>query len=122
MTKLNDEKNKLEQQEERLKTKIEKLKQEAKEKGRLEADQFVEPFDTVFRPLGLNPNDCKNICSPIDFIVFNGMHENNVKNLVFLDHKKNKGQVQESIREIIENERYTFKTLRIDENGKVIEE
>lgn len=122
MAKLNDEKNKLEQQEERLKTKIEKLKQEAKEKGRLEADQFVEPFDTVFRPLGLNPNDCKNICSPIDFIVFNGMHENNVKNLVFLDHKKNKGQVQESIREIIENERYTFKTLRIDENGKVIEE
>lgn len=88
----------------------------------MEADQFIEPFDTVFKPLGLNPNDCKNICSPIDFIVFNGMHEYNIKNLVFLDHKKNKGPVQESIREIIEDERYTFKTLRTDENGKVIEE
>jgi predicted Holliday junction resolvase-like endonuclease len=72
--------------------------------------------------LGLNPNDCKNICSPVDFIVFNGMHSGNVKNLVFLDNKKNKGQVQDSIREIIEDERYTFKTLRVEDDGNVSEE
>ena len=120
--KLNQEIKRLEKQEDQLKSKIDKLKNEAKVKGRLEADQYVERYDQVFKPLGLNPNDCKNICSPVDFIVFNGMHSNQVKNLVFLDNKRNKGQVQDSIREIIENERYTFKTLRIQEGGEVNEE
>ena len=120
--KLNQEIKRLEKQEDQLKSKIDKLKNEAKVKGRLEADLYVEQYDKVFKPLGLNPNDCKNICSPVDFIVFNGMHSNQVKNLVFLDNKRNKGQVQDSIREIIENERYTFKTLRIDDHSQVIEE
>jgi predicted Holliday junction resolvase-like endonuclease len=120
--KLNEDIQKLDKQEQLLKTKIEKLKNEAKVRGRQEADIHVEQFDKVFKPLGLNPNDCKNICSPVDFIVFNGMHSGNVKNLVFLDNKRNKGQVQDSIREIIENERYTFKTLRVEDDGKVSEE
>ena len=120
--KLNQEIEKLEQQEAKLTQKISKLKNEAKIKGRNEADQHVKNFDTVFAPIGLNPNDCKNICSPVDFIVFNGMHSQNVKNLIFLDHRRNAGKVQDSIRNIIENDLYTFKTLRIGDDGMINEE
>jgi len=120
--KLQSEAKKLDDQEQKLKVKIEKLKLEAKERGRLDADNQIAKFDKVFLPLGLNPNDCKNICSPLDFIVFNGMHTFNVKNIIFLDKKGKEGDIQSSIREIIEHERYTFKTLRVDDDGNVEEE
>lgn len=120
LVKLQRERQKLTLQEEKLKGKIEKIKNEAKVKGRTEANDYVrDNYDRVFNPIGLDPNDCKILCSPVDFIVFNGMHDNAVKNLIFLDHSKNNGPLQDSIRNVIENERYEFKTLRIRDGNDI---
>lgn len=118
---LEEEYQKISKREEALKSKISKLKAEAKDLGRSLAVTQVGTYDTVFKPLGLEPIDCKNICHPVDFIVFNGMHSGKIKNLVFLDRKTNT-PIQNSIRDCIENEQYTWKTIRINTTGELKEE
>ena len=118
---LEEEYQKISKREDALKSKISKLKTEAKDLGRSLAVSQVENYDNVFKPLGLAPIDCKNICHPVDFIVFNGMHSGQIKNLVFLD-RKNDSKVQSSIKACIENERYVWKTIRINNNGELTEE
>lgn len=113
---------KLDRQEQDIKVKLDKLKESARQLGREQADEHVALLDNTFGPLGLNPNDSKNICNPVDFLVFNGMHSGNVKNLVFLDKNREMNPLQDSIRFVIENELYDFKTLRIEESGNIIEE
>ena len=125
LEKLNREIATLEERENAIKVKIAKSKADATTQGRFDANAHIAPFDTVFGPLGYDPNDAKVHFHPVDFIVFNGMNsvENPViKNIVLLDSKNNTGPIQESIRSCIENEQYKFVTIKINNDGTVIEE
>jgi len=126
LDKINKELFDLEQKEEQLKQKLSKVKEQATMDGRRAADEHISNLDTVFKPLGYNPNDSKPLFHPIDFVVFNGMNDINnpsIKNIVLLDSVHNKGVVQESIRSCIENEQYQFLTIKIKSDGEtVIEE
>jgi predicted Holliday junction resolvase-like endonuclease len=119
--KLEEEREKISKREEKLKATIAKLKNEAKERGRNTAVEQVQRIDKVFAPLQLRAIDCKNICDPVDFIVFNGMHEGKIKNLVLLDRYKS-GRLQQSIREAVEQEKYIWKTIRVTTDGNLVEE
>lgn len=120
-SKLEEERVKISKREAKIKANISKLKSDAKEKGRSIATEQVSNIDRVFAPLGLKAMDCKNICYPVDYIVFNGLHDGNVKNLVLLDRGKDT-TIQQSIRRAIEEEKYSWRTIRVDVDGKLSEE
>lgn len=115
---------KIELAEKAMKEKIAKAKLEATIEGRIQADAHIEQFDTLFKPLGLSPNDAKVHFHPVDYIVFNGMNglDPKIKNIVLLDRKENSGELQDSIKKCIHDERYGFLTIKIKNNGEVIEE
>lgn len=122
--KLEREIEKLELQEKTIKSKLAKAKTDATLQGRIEADEHIAQFDTLFAPLGLSPNDAKVHFQPVDYIVFNGMNslEGKIKNIVLLDRKENKGSLQDSIQKCVHDERYDFLTIKIKNDGEVIEE
>ena len=123
--KMNRELNILEAKELAIKDKIAKAKQEATLQGRVDANIHIAGFDTLFAPLGYDPNDAKVHFHPVDFIIFNGMNDIDnpvIKNIVLLDSRDNSGPIQESIRYCIENEKYKFVTIKINSDGTVIEE
>lgn len=125
MDKIDEEIEKLNKQEAIIKDKLKVKRDQAIIDGRLAADKAVSQFDPIFKPLNLNPNDSKVVMHPIDFIVFNGMNDNVespvIKNIVLLDKKtNNRPEIQESVREVIENERYEFQTIKVDDNGNVV--
>lgn len=124
LDKIEREIEKLESQEKAMKVKIAKAKNDATLQGRIEADEHIAQFDTLFAPLGLSPNDAKVHFHPIDYIVFNGMNslDGKIKNIVLLDRKENSGSLQESLAKCIHDERYDFLTIKIKNDGMVIEE
>lgn len=125
LEKLEADLKKLEQKEREIKSKLAAAKLEATIQGRKEAAEHIANYDTLFSPLGLNPNDAKTCFDPVDYIVFNGMNDftdPTIKNIVLLDRKDEGSNIQQSIRETIENERYNFLTIKIQADGTVIEE
>jgi predicted Holliday junction resolvase-like endonuclease len=115
----------LEAKESKLREKLSETKSKATIDGRLAADEHIGRIDTLFKPLGLNPNDAKVHFHPVDFVVFNGMNdpvEPKIKNIVLLDSKQNVGKLQDSIRKCIEEEQYEFLTIKIKEDGTITTE
>lgn len=115
--------------EDKLMEKIELAKEAARQAGRKEADKQVRKIDKIFSPLKLNPNDAKVIFHPVDFVVFNGMHntfsDTGIKNLLLLDHGNKQGEyatVQKSVITTIEKQNYEWLTLRVEADGSIVEE
>lgn len=126
---LDKEITRLDNLELKLLEKIEEAKILARESGRKEADKLIKKIDTIFSPNKLNPNDAKVVFHPVDFLVFNGMNSNKgdstIKNLTFLDKDDKRGEnamLQKSIQRAVESENYEWLTLRVEENGNIIEE
>ena len=84
----------------------------------------------LFRKTRINPADlCALIpTSPLDFIVFDGLFQKDVRSIVFLDVKKGGSglsQTQRQVRNAVREGNVEFKTIRIDfENikGTAVEE
>jgi predicted Holliday junction resolvase-like endonuclease len=119
----------LDKLEEKILENIEATREAARTLGRQHADRIVRKIDKVFVPLKLNCNDCKVIFHPVDFIVFNGMNNNNgdcsIKEIALLDKDNKSGHyltIQKSIESIIVNENYDWLTLRVQNNGQIVEE
>lgn len=65
------------------------------------------------------------IFHPVDYIVFNGMKENSLKNLLLLDRETKSTEhrmLQRSIERVIEKGNYEWQTLRVLEDGRIKEE
>ena len=81
----------------------------ARKEGEKLAVRAARKVDTIFTPRKLNPDDCKVIFHPVDYVVFNGDKANSIENLIFLDRKikspKNR-RLQNSIRKTVEKENY----------------
>jgi predicted Holliday junction resolvase-like endonuclease len=59
---------------------------------------------------------------PVDFLVFNGMKNNDITNLVLFDREvKERGQkaLQKSIEKTVNRENYEWITMRVLEDGSV---
>lgn len=127
--KIDKEIERLEALEEKLKEKIEASKEAARVAGRRAADKVVRKIDPIFHPLGLNCNDCKVIFHPVDFVVFRGMNNNDgdcsIKEIMLLDKGKKNGQnlsVQKSLEKTVRKKNYEWLTLRVLNDGVIIEE
>ena len=70
--------------------------------------------------LKYNPYDIKPINHPIDLVVYDGMSDGDVKDVIFL-HSKNKAmrELHKSVHNVVENKEYDWKVVRISMDGKL---
>jgi len=125
MDKLELEEARLDGIEERIEAKKDEMQEKAREKGRQEAGKQVKKVDRVFSPRRLNPDDAKVLFHPIDYVVFNGMKNNEIKNLLLLDRQTksaNHRRLQSSIEKTIDRSNVEWVTLRVEANGEIKEE
>jgi predicted Holliday junction resolvase-like endonuclease len=123
--KLEREGEKIDSLEEKIMEMKKELQEKGREKGRRMANRVVKKIDPIFFPRKLNPDDAKVIFHPIDYVVFNGMKNKDLINIVLLDretgsssHKK----IQKSIENTINHERYEWLTIRVKDDGNVCTE
>ena len=108
--------------EEKFDEKEKKLREKAIEKGREEAKKIVNNVVLpIFRKLKLNPFDVKPLLSPVDFLVFDGMtEEEKIKNIIFLSKIskiESMNLIRKQIKEIISQKKYSWQVGRIDNLG-----
>jgi len=63
------------------------------------------------------PSDARFIASPLDYVVFSGLSENNVKEIIFVEVKTGKSQVtkrQKSVRDAIKNGKVKYELLELE--------
>ena len=123
--KLERESGKIDTLEEKILEMKKHLKEKGREKGRRMANRVVKKIDPIFYPRKLNPDDAKVIFHPIDYVVFNGMKNGELKNIVLLDRKKGNSthkKLQRSIESTINHERYEWLTIRVENDGNICTE
>jgi len=125
MDELEKSRKKIEKQDENLSAKESEMRDKASKEGMKQAVREARKVDPIFTPRKLSPHDCKVIFHPVDYVVFNGYKEDELKNLIFLDRKikspKNRA-LQNSIRKTVKKENYEWLTLRVKDDGTVSEE
>ncbi len=119
---LDQQLEKLDRMEEKIMEKIEAAREVARESGRKDAKKLIKKIDPIFSPLRLDANDAKVLFHPVDFLVFNGMHNDYIKNLIFLDQfttTPSQLQLQNSVIDCIENRKYEWLTMHVGEDGEI---
>lgn len=122
--KLDHESARLDETEEKLDELKDKLRETARKKGRRQAATLIKSIDPVFTPRMLNPDDAKVLFHPVDYIVFNGMKADMLKNLLLLDGKAASGDrkaIQRSVEEVVNKGHYEWVTISVNEDGTVQE-
>lgn len=76
-----------------------------------------------FMPRKLNPDDAKVIFHPVDYVVFDGLIDHNIRKVLILDRKDAKDKkLQRSVEKVIEKRNYEWRTLRVLDDGGIKEE
>ena len=122
--KLDHESARLDELEEKLDDREEKLREAARKKGRQQAAVLVKSIDPVFTPRKLNPDDAKVLFHPVDYIVFNGMKADSLKNLLLLDRNavgNDRKVLQRSVEQVVNRGNYEWVTISVHEDGTVQE-
>jgi predicted Holliday junction resolvase-like endonuclease len=121
---LDDESDLLDREEQRLNEREDKWREAARRKGREQARKLVQRIDPVFTPRKLNPDDAKVLFHPVDYIVFNGMKANSLRNLLLLDRTaadRDRRKLQHSVEAAISRGHYEWTTFLVDTDGTVRE-
>ena len=66
-----------------------------------------------------NPNECKFLGKPIDFLVFEGIDNKEINNIVFVEVKSGNSklsQQERKLKDAIENKRVSWKEYRVPED------
>ena len=69
-----------------------------------------------------NPYDIKPILHPVDFVIYNGNNDKQIKEIVFLSKKSEVSdlrQLQESIHECVKNKNYDFRETKVSNSGGI---
>ena len=78
--------------------------------------QFSEQLSPYLPNFKYNPCDCKFLGKPIDFIVFKGMNEKKITDIIFLEVKSGDSKLndnQKDLKEAIQNGRVYFDEYRV---------
>jgi len=80
--------------------------------------QFSEQLAPFLPDFNFNPTECKFLGKPIDFIVFKGADDKEIKEVIFVEVKSGKSKlsnVEKSLKEVIENKKVRWEEYRIPE-------
>ena len=109
--------------EDKLHSQEREMREKSRERGRKRVVSTVlKSMDDYFLKKKYNPYDIKPIIHPVDFVIFNGDHDKQVNEVVFLSKKSknpNLAALQKSVDECVEKKNYDFKTAKISNGGKV---
>ena len=78
--------------------------------------QVVEQLTPITSFFPYNPKDARFIGSPIDFIVFDGISEGELKRIVFVEVKSGRSKLskkEKMVKEIVGRGRVEFATIKI---------
>ena len=100
------------------------LRDSATERGRKRVPRIIRnSLSSVFTKLRYNPYDIKALLHPVDFVVFDGLNNNNnLKEIVFLSKEARDTQLKilrQSIERTISKDRYNWLVARVDSNGRI---
>jgi len=82
--------------------------------------KFIEKFVPFLERFDYEPSDAHFIGQPIDYIIFDGLHEDKVRKIIFLEVKSGKSKLtsrERSLKEAIENKEVYWDELRVDTEG-----
>jgi len=100
-----------------------KIRDEAKERGRAQVPKIIKKsLDEKFAKLNYDPYDIKAILHPIDFVIFNGMNNKKLEDVVLLSRSTNNPNLQvlhKGIANAVQDKRYDWKVLRVSAEGSV---
>jgi predicted Holliday junction resolvase-like endonuclease len=101
------------------------VREKSKAAGRLTAKALLKKIDPVFSGSGFDPQDVKVMFHPVSYIVFDGLAEDNLREITLLANAPQDEatkRVHSSIDRAIEKGNYEFKVLRVDALGQVFSE
>ena len=80
--------------------------------------QFAEQLAPYFPDFPYNPNELRWLGKPIDYVVFKGMDNNDINEIVFLEVKSGKSQLNEhqrQIKKLVEEKKLSWAQYRVPE-------
>lgn len=93
------------------------LRQDAVNRSRaVLGGQFSEQLAPYLPDFKYNPSDCRFIGKPIDMIVFNGLCDGNLRDIVFLEVKSGDSKLnsnQKDLKKAIDEKKVKFEEYRI---------
>lgn len=99
------------------------IEKKVKMEGRKQAIKRIKKIDKVFMKRDIDPRDIRLLFSPVEFIVFPGMTDNEgFKEISFFSKRPTcikEEKVSSSIKNSIKRGNLEFTLIRIDDNGKV---
>ena len=120
---LDNKEEKIENKESVFTQKERTIKDKAVQRGRSKVLKTVlNSMDEHFTKMNYNPYDIKPLLHPVDFVIYDGMNDSKMKDVVFLSKKTRNpylNKLHTSINEVISKESYDFKVARIDIDGNV---
>lgn len=122
---LREEENKITRAEERFEEKKERIREEARGKGRKQVPKLLKKCMPVICAHGYYPQDLKVLFDPVDFVIFDGLNlKENVRKVVFFDgppYDRKREKIQKSIRATIKKGNYEWRTVKLDKEGHILE-
>lgn len=82
------------------------------------AGQFSEQLAAFLPDFKFKPTECRFVGKPIDFIVFKGMDEKDIKEIVFVEVKSGKSKlssVEKKLKETVDKKKVKWEEYRIPE-------
>lgn len=113
----------LQQQEEKFKEEEKEIREKAAERGRAQVPKIVrKSMVKEFAKLKYDPYDIKAILHPVEFVVFDGMNSESMKNVVLLAKQSTNPHLQDLQKKIastVEDKKYDWKVIRVSTDGDI---
>ena len=122
LDKLRAEERRLEEAEQRLDDLEGVLRERAARAGLRATKRLLQKIDPIFSGSGYDPQDVKVMFHPVTYVVFDGMAKGEVKEVQLLampPQNQLSEQVQSSIEQAVIQGNFEFRTLRVDDRGRV---
>jgi predicted Holliday junction resolvase-like endonuclease len=84
---------------------------------RILVGKFIERFIPFLSKIPFIPSDMFFLGQPIDYIIFDGLHNDNIQKVVFLEIKTGEGKLtkrEKGLKEVIENKQVYWYEINID--------
>lgn len=86
---------------------------------RVLSGNFSEQLAPFLPDFKYNPNECKFLGKPIDFLVFKGLDENKIDEVIFVEVKSGKSKLskrEKNLKEAIENKKVKWEEYRVPDD------
>ena len=101
----------------------EEIREKARSRGRAKVPALIrKSMDEKFAKLNYDPYDIKALLHPIDFVVFDGMNKDKMKNVVLMSKgttNLNLLKLHQGIARAVGDKAYDWKVVRVSEDGQV---